>query len=78
MKRAAFFLSDRTGITAEMIGQSLLTQFESVEFEKINLPFIDSVKKAEDAVEQINAAAELYGGRPLVFSTLIKKKCGKS
>ena len=27
-KRTVFFLSDRTGITAEMLGNSLLTQFE--------------------------------------------------
>ena len=71
MKRAAFFLSDRTGITAEMMGQSLLTQFEPIEFEKTNLPFIDSIKKAEEAVEQINASAELHGSKPLLFSTLI-------
>jgi len=71
MKRAAFFLSDRTGITAEMMGQSLLTQFESIEFKKTNLPFIDSIKKAEEAVAQINATAELHGCKPLLFSTLI-------
>jgi len=74
MKRAAFFLSDRTGITAEMMGHSLLTQFESIEFEQTNLPFIDSVKKAEGAVAQINAAAEHYGSKPLLFSTLIDKE----
>lgn len=74
MKRAAFFLSDRTGITAEMMGQSLLTQFESIKFEKINLPFIDSVQKAEEAVKQINAAAELHGNKPLLFSTLINNE----
>ena len=71
MKRAVFFLSDRTGITVEMMGQSLLTQFESVEFEQINLPFIDTVEKAEAAVTRVNAAAEETGNKPLVFSTLI-------
>lgn len=74
MKRVAFFLSDRTGITAEMMGHSLLTQFEPIEFEQTNLPFIDSVKKAEEAVEKINAAAELHGSKPLLFSTLIDKE----
>lgn len=73
MKRAAFFLSDRTGITAETMGHSLLTQFESIEFEQTNLPFIDSLEKADEAVEQINAAAEKYGSRPLLFSTLIDR-----
>lgn len=70
-KRAVFFLSDRTGITVEMMGQSLLTQFEAVEFEQTNLPFIDTVEKAQAAVNQINAAAKETGTKPLVFSTLI-------
>lgn len=74
MKRAAFFLSDRTGITAEMVGQSLLTQFGSIEFEKTNLPYIDSVEKAKEAVEKINSAAEQYKDKPLLFSTLIDKE----
>lgn len=74
MKRAAFFLSDRTGITAEMMGQSLLAQFGSVEFERINIPYIDSVDKAEGAVKQINTAAEHSGSKPLIFSTLIDKE----
>ena len=71
MKRAAFFLSDRTGITAETMGQSLLTQFEPIEFDKTNLPFITTLEKANEAVKQINAAAERYGNKPLLFSTLI-------
>ena len=73
MKRAAFFLSDRTGITAETMGHSLLTQFESIEFEQTNIPFVDSIERAKEAVIQINAAAERYGNKPLLFSTLIDK-----
>jgi hypothetical protein len=38
-KRSAFFISDRTGITAEMLGHSLLTQFEMVSFNEVTLPF---------------------------------------
>jgi len=74
MKRVVFFLSDQTGITAEAMGHSLLTQFESIEFEQINLPFIDSVDKATDAIEQINSAAEHYHCKPLLFSSLIDKE----
>ena len=70
-KRAVFFLSDRTGITAEMLGHSLLTQFEGLEFETHTLRFIDSVDKAELSVAKINQAAQQNGCRPLVFSTLI-------
>lgn len=69
--RTAFFVSDRTGITAEMLGHSLLTQFDQVSFTEITLPFVDSPEKARDAVIQINQAAARDGLRPLVFSTLV-------
>jgi regulator of PEP synthase PpsR (kinase-PPPase family) len=71
MRRSAFFISDRTGITAEMLGHSLLTQFEQVEFSETTLPFIDSPDKARAAVDEINQAGRRDGVRPLVFSTLV-------
>ncbi len=71
IERTAFFISDRTGITAEMLGHSLLTQFDQVSFTEITLPFVDSLDKARDAVQQINQAAAKDGVRPLVFSTLV-------
>jgi regulator of PEP synthase PpsR (kinase-PPPase family) len=70
-RRSAFFISDRTGITAEMLGHSLLTQFEQVEFSETTLPFIDTPEKAQAAVAEINAAGMRDGVRPLVFSTLV-------
>jgi regulator of PEP synthase PpsR (kinase-PPPase family) len=70
-RRSAFFISDRTGITAEMLGHSLLTQFEQIEFAETTLPFIDTVEKAEAAVGEINSAGMRDGVRPLVFSTLV-------
>ena len=70
-KRTAFFVSDRTGITAEMLGHSLLTQFESVSFQEVTLPFVDSVEKARDVVRQINQLAEKERSRPIVISTLV-------
>jgi regulator of PEP synthase PpsR (kinase-PPPase family) len=71
MKRTAFYLSDRTGITAEMLGHSLLTQFEGIEFQQITLPYIDTVEKAEEVVRRVNEAANKDGARPLLFSTLV-------
>lgn len=71
MKRTVFFVSDRTGITAETLAHSLLTQFEDVELEKINCPFVDSNEKMEKLIERIDAVATTNGARPLVFSTLI-------
>jgi regulator of PEP synthase PpsR (kinase-PPPase family) len=70
-RRTAFFVSDRTGITAEMLGHSLLTQFESLHFQEVTLPFVDSVEKARNAVRQINERASSDGVRPLVISTLV-------
>ncbi len=73
-KRSAFFISDRTGITAEMLGHSLLTQFEMVAFNEVTLPFVDSVEKAQAAVRQINAQGVKDGTRPLIFSTLVNQE----
>ncbi|HEX4985150.1 MAG TPA: pyruvate, water dikinase regulatory protein [Burkholderiales bacterium] len=69
--RTAFFVSDRTGITAEMLGHSLLTQFEDVAFTEITLPFVDSGDKAAETAQRINETARRDGVRPLVFSTLV-------
>lgn len=71
MERTVFFVSDRTGITAETLGHSLLTQFDNIHFKQINLPYVDSMEKAEHVVEQINRAAREDGARPIVFSTLV-------
>src|SRR5689334_7837321 len=71
VKRSAFFVSDRTGITAEMLGHSLLTQFDQVLFTETTLPFIDTPQKAEQAVKEINQAGVRDGTRPIVISTLV-------
>lgn len=71
MKRCVFMLSDGTGITAEALGNSLITQFENIAFDKSTIPYIDSIKKAEQVVLQINQAYDQYKIRPLVFMTLV-------
>src|SRR5476651_1482965 len=71
-RRTVFFVSDQTGVTAETMGHSLLTQFEGLEFRTVTLPFVSSVDKAEDAVRRINRAADEEGLRPIVFSTLVQ------
>lgn len=70
-KRTAFFVSDRTAITAETLGKTLLTQFEQVPFEQVALRFVDSRERAEQAADRIRRAAAEDGARPLVFSTLV-------
>lgn len=70
MNRTVFFVSDSTGITAETLGHTLLTQFDDIEYRQITLPFVADLDKARDALGQINAAAEADAHRPIVFSTL--------
>lgn len=71
-RRTVFFVSDQTGVTAETMGHSLLTQFGGLEFRPITLPFVSSVDKAQEAVRKIDRAAEEEGLRPIVFSTLVQ------
>lgn len=71
-RRTVFFVSDQTGVTAETLGRSLLTQFEAHEFDQVTVPFIDTVDKADEVVRRINAVAAEQVSRPLVFSTLVK------
>ena len=70
-RRTVFFISDRTGITAEMLGNSLLTQFEHIVFERVTIPFVDSMDKVADAVRQVNATAAAEGRRPIVVSSVV-------
>lgn len=74
MKRYVFMLSDGTGITAETLGNSLITQFENIAFERLTIPYIDSVEKAEKVVLQINKAYKDHGVKPLVFMTLVNQE----
>ncbi|MBA2656515.1 MAG: kinase/pyrophosphorylase [Tatlockia sp.] len=74
MKRYVFMISDGTGITAENLGNSLITQFENIEFEKLTIPYIDTVEKAEAALKNINNCYEESGIKPLIFMTLINKE----
>ena len=71
-ERTVFFLSDQTGVTAETLGHSLLTQFNAHNFRQVTLPFIDSEDKAREAVAKINEAATKADARPIVFSTLVQ------
>ena len=60
-KRSVFFVSDGTGLTAEALGHSLLTQFERVEFTQIRIPFVDNLARAQEAVARINGQGEADG-----------------
>ncbi len=69
--RTVFFISDGTGITAETLGHSLLSQFGDLKFRTVRMPFVDSVVKAEECVARISEARRLDGVRPFVISTQV-------
>jgi regulator of PEP synthase PpsR (kinase-PPPase family) len=73
IKRTVFFVSDQTGITAETMGHSLMTQFEGIEFRQVTVPFISTVDKAIEAVRKIDLVGKQEGVRPIVFSTLVQE-----
>jgi hypothetical protein len=70
MQRMVFFISDSTGITAETIGNSILAQFEGIQFEKHRLPFVDDAHKAEAAALRIKTRYAQSGERPIVVNTM--------
>ncbi len=78
LRRTVFFVSDRTGITAEMLGNSLLSQFEDFQFERQTIPFVDSPEKVESVIAQINATSEREERMPIVFSSIVDEAASES
>jgi regulator of PEP synthase PpsR (kinase-PPPase family) len=76
-RRTVFFISDRTGITAEMLGNSLLSQFDDVNFERHTIPFVDTAEKVDAAILQINATATREGKRPVVFASVVDEAASR-
>lgn len=64
-KLTVFFVSDHTGVTAEAVGHSLLSQFRELEYQSQTVPFIDTLEKAETLSGRIRAAKPA-----LIISTL--------
>ena len=54
-----------------MLGNSLLTQFDEFQFQRITIPFVDSHDKVAEAVRQVNATAASEGRRPIVVSSVV-------
>jgi regulator of PEP synthase PpsR (kinase-PPPase family) len=71
-RRTVFFVSDQTGVTAETLGHSLLTQFEGQDFDQVTLPFLDTVDKIDGALKQIDDRGVEQGVGPIIFSTLVQ------
>lgn len=67
--RPVFYVSDGTGITAETMGNSLLTQFNGFNFVTERMSFVDNPGLAEQACERIRLAGERYASQPIVISS---------
>lgn len=70
--RTVFFVSDQTGVTAETLGHSLLTQFDGIDFKSLTVPFVDTLDKAKQLAANIDRVAAEEGRRPIVFCSLVK------
>jgi regulator of PEP synthase PpsR (kinase-PPPase family) len=74
MRRTIFYVSDGTGITAETIGHSVLTQFDGVDFTTYRIPFVDDETKARAAALRIKTSYAQTGMRPIVVNTIMDQK----
>jgi regulator of PEP synthase PpsR (kinase-PPPase family) len=71
MKYHVFLVSDSTGITAERLAQSLLSQFHDVTFDIRTLRYVDTVEKVDEVVRQINEITQASKNKPIVLGTLV-------
>lgn len=69
--RNAYIISDRTGVTAQALGNSLLSQFPKVDFIVETFAFIDTVEKAQKVKQQVNHSAAHGQEKPIVFATVV-------
>src|SRR5688572_10777593 len=67
--RAAFFVSDSTGITAETLGSALLANFPGLPFGRHTIPFVDTVVGAHAVARDIQRVIDT-GTQPVVFTTV--------
>ena len=74
IKKTVYFISDGTGLTAEALGHSLLTQFENLEFQTKTVPYVNNMSKAKQTAQEINQSSYKEHNRPLVFTTLLDPK----
>jgi len=74
MNRTVFFVSESTGITAETLGHSLLSQFDTLEFEQVYMPYINTDLRAKALTQRMQEAADRDGARPIVFATMLNNE----
>ena len=73
MSYTAFYISDGTAITAEVIGHATLSQF-NFEIEQHTLPFIEYKEAAIAVQKRINICKKATGKTPFVFFTFVDQE----
>jgi regulator of PEP synthase PpsR (kinase-PPPase family) len=73
VSRTVFYISDRTGLSSEHYGKTLLAQFPQQDYQSITIPFVDNRDKASIASKTIKNAYRISGKQPIVFSTLVEE-----
>ncbi len=71
LKRSVFIISDSTGITVQTLTQSILAQFDNIEFDLNVIPYVDSEEKALATVKKINDCSQQNNEKPIIFDTVI-------
>ncbi len=71
MTRSVFYVSDSTAMTAKGLGKSLMSQFEKVAFVEHLRPYIDSLEKVEELVNEVRSAVLTNGEMPIVFASMM-------
>ena len=71
-QRHVFCISDGTGITAQTLSQSLLSQFENIEFIQINVPYVETEEKAHETLKQIQQNYRDNQQEPIIFTTIVQ------
>lgn len=72
--RTVCFVSDRTGVTAETLGHSLLSMFAGMTFDAFTMPFVLDVTQARGVVARINALGADQAVKPIVFCTVVDQQ----
>jgi regulator of PEP synthase PpsR (kinase-PPPase family) len=72
--RTVCFVSDRTGVTAEVLGHSLLSLFAGMPFDSFTMPFVLDLAQARGVVARINALGAERNVQPIVFCTVVDQE----
>jgi hypothetical protein len=67
-------VSDRTGVTAETLGHSLLSRFSGRAFNTVTMPFVLNVTQAKGVVARIDALGADQHTKPIVFCTIVDQE----